>query len=114
MEEFLRVAHEDPKREEPLGQCEDTMKYETPKVGFNDNSPPFNEFAKKLRKTRTKSSPGPNGVPYVVYKRCPRVARLLWGYLKELWIKNVISDAWREAEGVFIPKEDGANSVDKF
>ena len=46
---------------------------------------------------------------------CPNVAKLLWGYLNELWKKiNVVSDAWREAEGVFIPKEDGAESVETF
>ena len=26
----------------------------------------------------------------------------------------MISESWRRAEGVFIPKEDGATSVDKF
>ena len=60
----------------------------------------------KLRKTRSKSAPGPNGVPYLVYKRCPGVARELWLYIKELWKRNIISNSWREAEGVFIPKEE--------
>ena len=50
----------------------------------------------------------------MVYKKCPKVAKLLWGYLREMWKKNSISDSWREAEGIFIPKEDGAKSVEKF
>ena len=90
------------------------MEYPPVETEFDDETPPFNEFVKKLRQTRSKSAPGPNGVPYLVYKRCPNVAKLLWGYLKELWKKNIISDAWREAEGVFIPKEDGAETVEKF
>lgn len=52
---------------------------------FNDDPPAYSEFAKKLRKTRSKSAPGPNGVPYLVYKRWPSVAKLLWGYLRLLW-----------------------------
>ena len=69
---------------------------------------------KRLRKTRAKSAPGPNGVPYVVYKRCPKVARQLWLYLKGMWKKNAISDSWRNAEGILIPKIDGASEIDKF
>ena len=77
-------------------------------------APIYNDFHKKLCKIRSKSAPGPNGVPYLVYQRCPGVAKLLWRYLKELWTRNVVSDAWREAEGVFIPKEEGGTSVDNF
>ena len=68
----------------------------------------------RIQKARNKSAPGPNGVPYLVYKKCPGLARLLFGYLKGLWRKNVISRTWREAEGVFIPKEDGAKEVKDF
>ena len=67
-----------------------------------------------MRKTRTKSAPGPNGVPYRVYKKCPKVARQLWQYVRELWERNEISESWRKAEGVFIPKEEGATEVGKF
>ena len=81
---------------------------------FNNEPPSFNEFKKRLEKTRTKSAPGPNGVPYLVYKRCPGVARLLWRYLKEMWSRNEISVTWRRADGVFIPKEDGATTVEKY
>ena len=31
-----------------------------------------------------------------------------------MWRKNAISKSWRKAEGIFIPKEDGATSVEKF
>ena len=80
--------------------------YEPTDLKFDDDPPAYNEFAKKLRKTRSKSAPGPNGVPYLVYKRCPGVAKLLWRYLRLLWSRKLISDSWREAEGVFITKEE--------
>ena len=71
-------------------------------------------ICQRLRRTRSKSAPGPNGVPYLVYKRCPGLARLLFSYMKGMWKKNAISNSWWKAEGIFIPKEDGATSVEKF
>ena len=114
VEQHLRETHCDPELGKEREELNDLIQYEDGDVEFNDNPPTYKEFAMKLRKTRSKSAPGPNGVPYLVYKRCPGVARLLWGYLRLLWRKNVVSDAWREAEGVFIPKEEGASVVKKF
>ena len=74
----------------------------------------FSEFMKRLRRTRSKSAPGPNGVPYIIYKRCHGVARQLWSYLRGMWKENSISNTWRKAEGILIPKVDGATLVDKF
>ena len=74
----------------------------------------MNAYKDKLKKTRSKSAPGPNGVPYLVYKRCPEIAKILFNYLRGLWVRNQISESWKEAEGVLIPKEDGASDVSKF
>ena len=102
------------KRNEERSLPEDLIQYEEPEFKFKNEVPSWSEFNKRLRRTRSKSAPGPNGIPYLVYKRCPGVAKLLWSYIKGMWRKNMISDAWRKAEGVFIPKEDGATSVEKF
>ena len=113
VEDHLKKAHSTKKefKEENLLTLRE---FDEPEVKFDDSQPSFRQFCNKLRKTRSKSAPGPNGVPYLVYKRCPGVARHLWQYLRDLWVRNKISDAWREAEGVFIPKEDGAKDVAKF
>ena len=50
----------------------------------------------------------------ILFIKCPGVVRDPWLYIKELWKRNIISNSWREAEGVFIPKEEGAKTVDKF
>ena len=104
----MKAAHSNPEKIREREDLDDLLEYEVTDLKFNDDPPLYREFAKKLRKTRSKSAPGPNGVPYLVYKRCPGVAKLLCNYLRLLWRRNVMSDAWREAEGVFIPKEDGA------
>ena len=114
VEQQLHKAHSDVKKDQELEVPDDLIQYDEPEIEFNNEVPTWAEFNKRLRKTRSKSAPGPNGVPYIVYKRCPEVARLLWLYLRGMWKKNMISESWRRAEGVFIPKEDGATSVEKF
>ena len=114
VEQQLHKAHSDVMKDQEMEVPDDLIQYDEPEVEFNNEVPTWAEFNKRLRKTRSKSAPGPNGVPYIVYKRCPEVARLLWLYLRGMWKKNMISESWRTAEGVFIPKEDGATSVDKF
>ena len=114
VEKHLHNAHSDPSRSEEKNEPEDLQEYEEPTVEFDNSLPSWREFNKRLRKARSKSAPGSNGVPYIVYKRCPGIARQLWLYLRGMWKKNEISEAWRKAEGIFIPKEDGATSVEKF
>ena len=114
VENHLRKAHEKNKGEESRENPEDMHEYREPDVEFDDEPPSWKEFNCLLRKTRNKSAPGPNGIPYIVYKKCPGVAKLLWGYLKGMWKKNSISKEWRKAEGIFIPKEEGAEDIDKF
>ena len=114
VEEHLQKAHSEEKRSEERDTAADLHEYSEPFVKFNDNLPSFGVLNKRLRRTRSKSAPGPNGVPYLVYKRCPGLARLLFSYMKGMWKKNAISNLWRKAEGIFIPKEDGATSVEKF
>ena len=47
-------------------------------------------------KVCSKSGPRPNGVPYIIYKRCPRVMKKLWLYLKTMWEDNVMTHRGRQ------------------
>ena len=114
VEDYLHKMHKCDEEKEAREIPEDLHKHAEPEVDFEDEVPTWKEFSNRLRKTRNKSAPGPNGVPYLVYKRCPGVAKLLWRYLKGMWKKNSISKEWRKAEGIFIPKEEGAEDVEKF
>ena len=114
VETFLENAHNDPRRSEPLQSLDTLWEFSEPEIPLKDNPPTLREFTEKLKKTRSKSAPGPNGVPYMVYKRCPEIAKIMFNYLRGLWVRNQISEAWKEAEGVLIPKEDGATDIGKF
>lgn len=69
---------------------------------------------KAVRKSRTVSAPGPNGVPYQLYKNPPDVVRFLWRLVRVVWKKKNIPKAWQRAEGVLISKEKNALNIDQF
>ena len=79
VEDYLRQTHGRKEEAERTDIPEDMFEYKEPEEQFDNELPSWKEFNSRLRKTRNKSSPGPNGVPYLVYKRCPGVAKLLWG-----------------------------------
>ena len=67
-----------------------------------------------VKAARTSAAPGPNGVPYTVYKRCPGILNLLWKVLRTIWRRGRVTDQWRQAEGVWIPKEEKSKEIDQF
>ena len=76
--------------------------------------PDYTEFEKKLKTRRNKSSPGPNGVPYTVYKRCEKLKRFLFGILTDLWRSKRIPRAWTIGESVLIAKTQDLKDPAKF
>ena len=72
------------------------------------------EASDVVKKARSGSAPGPNGIPYKVYKMCPMLLRRLWTLLKVIWRKGKVPDCWQQAEGIFTPKEKGSKHVTEF
>ncbi len=63
---------------------------------------------------RSSSAPGPSGVPYKVYKQCPKLLVRLWKILKVFWQRGKAAPQWRSAEGIWIPKEENASTIEQF
>ena len=47
--------------------------------------PSFKEFSLVLRKCKNSPSPGPNGIPHLVWKCCPSLARMLYTLVCRVW-----------------------------
>ena len=67
-----------------------------------------------IRKARAGAAPGPSGITYRVYKKCPRLTRRLWCLLKVVWRKKKLPPGWKKAEGVFCPKQENAREIEQF
>ena len=74
------------------------------KIKFSDSSFQFSDFECVLNSRRNGSSPGINGVPYKVYKRCPQTSSLLFKIFTSCLTQNVVPYYWRCANEVYIAK----------
>ncbi|XP_078583820.1 uncharacterized protein LOC144866333 [Branchiostoma floridae x Branchiostoma japonicum] len=114
VEEFLRQSHNDPLRNEPLDPSGKVGKAEEPKKQLNTDEPSWKEVNDVVKKARAGSAPGPSGIPYKVYKKCPLLLRRLWKLFRRIWVKGSMPVCWKEAEGCFVPKEENASTVSQF
>ncbi|XP_060086247.1 uncharacterized protein LOC132565620 [Ylistrum balloti] len=114
VEDHLRDMHSDPIRNENLPDYEKLIRPEEPEQPFDESEPKLKEVREVIRKARAGSSPGPNGVPYKVYKNCSRLTVRLWMYLRIVWRRGRLTDSWHQAKGCFIPKEENSELLNQF
>ena len=110
----LSNTFSDPSRDVELVNINSLISPEPPSVEFNDKPPTWKEIKEVVKADRTSVDAGPNGVPYKVYKRCPDILKLLWKVLQTIWRRGRVADQWRQAEGVWIPKEEKSKEIDQF
>ena len=90
------------------------MKPETLNKPFSDKTPTLEDKKKVVEKARANSASGPNGIPYFLYKKCPKVLAWLHKVLRSAWKNKKISTQWMKAEGIYIPKEQGSTTINQF
>ena len=57
-----------------------------------------------LSSRRNASAPGLNGIPYKVYKKCPRISKFLFKVFQACFKRCEIPIQWRSAQEIYIPK----------
>ncbi len=114
LEEHLEKMHSHPSRHKAAEVPPDIPPIEQPRHLMDVSPPKWKEVEATVRRARTSSAPGPNGVPYKVYKNTPDVLRFLWRLMRVAWVKQTIPKAWRRAGGVLIPKEEESTTISQF
>ena len=114
LDHHFRAAFIDPLGDKELAERSDLPEIPLPKVAFNEGVISIFDISQFLRKTRNRSAPGPNGVPYLVYKKCPGVLKVLHSLLKSAWTSGSVDKEWQKAEGIFIPKEKVSVDINQF
>ena len=108
LDDHLARTYGDPARQQPLGILEGLPECAPePSVAFDLTTVSKKEFEEVVKKARSKSAPGNNGIPYTVYKRCPGISKNLWDLLRSGYKLEEYPDNCRYFEGVYIPKADG-------
>ncbi|XP_026126685.1 uncharacterized protein LOC113108082 [Carassius auratus] len=114
VDHHLKQSYIDEYREQDLGPCRFLINPPAPALDFDGKEPGWKEIQEVVRRARENSAPGPSGVPHKVYKNCPRLLHRLWKILKVIWRRRRVADQWRQAEGVWIPKEEKSQKIDQF
>lgn len=112
--QHLSDTHSDSRREEDLPPCRGLPTTPEPSFQLNIKEPTLTEVRDTVRAARTSSAPGPSGVPYKVYKHCPRLLERLWRLIGVEWRRGKVAKQWRYAEGIWIPKEENASDITQF
>ena len=92
LEDHLFQTHHDPYRGEELPPFEGLTSVHEAKCAFNLGQIQLKEVQEVVEKGRANSSPGPNGLTYAVYKRCPKLLSRLWKLLKAIWIHQRVPE----------------------
>ena len=112
--QFFKKTYSDPDRthkyEAPLGM----PRPKPPSKPFNCAAPTFQEFSSICWKKSNSSSPGFNGIPYMVYKRCPTLRRILWRIERRCWTSIAVSRSWQIGRTRLFDKGKGTKDVDKM
>ncbi|XP_072047083.1 uncharacterized protein [Amphiura filiformis] len=114
LEDHLKETYSDQQRQVPMPNIAGLVKPTQPGVQFELAQPKLAEVEKFVNKARSASAPGPNGVPYKVYKKCGELRKFLWRLLRVVWRQDVVPLSWSTAEGVYIPKEECSNTLSQF
>ena len=114
VEEHLKAVHSDPDREVPLGIHPKLISPEEPEKPMDDSEPRLKEVMDIIKNARAGSAPGPNGIPYKVYKNCPKLTKRLWRLIRVVWRRGALPDCWLVADGCFIPKEEESVKLNQF
>lgn len=102
------------RREEDLPPCSELIRPPEPSIQFNIKESTLAEVRDIIRAARASAAPGPSGVPYRVYKHCPRHLERLWRLIRAVWQRGKVPKQWRHAEGVWILKEEDASGIAQF
>ena len=94
----------DPLFNTPLPPLEGLPSAPLPDFNFNNSSLKIEDFSFLLNSRRNGSSPGINGIPYKVYKKCPKIMSFLFKIFKSCAKLSCVPIQWRIASEVYIPK----------
>ena len=101
---YVREVASDPLKDVDLGPLPGLLDAPLPDIPFDVSKFKFSDFKYILRKTRNASRPGHNQIPYKVYKKCPELAKYLFGLFISVLKSGSTPLHWRLSDGIFLPK----------
>lgn len=95
VEEFVAESFSDPSRNEALPENCGFDSINPPTCPLSTELPSWIEVQEVVKHARSSSARGPSGIPYKVYKKCPKLLRRLWKLMRVIWSKETVPASWR-------------------
>ena len=114
LEQHLKNTYSDKTNKAPLPDMEGLRRPTAPGIQFDLSDIKKKEVDDFIKKARSKSKPGNDGVTYKVYKQCPRLRLRLFFLLREMWRSKDVAERWCIAEGIYLPKEEESKILGQF
>lgn len=114
VDSYLHDTYSDSAREKDLGECRVVINPPAPTTELKTKFPSWREVQTEVKAARNNSARGPNGVHYLAYKRCLTLLHRLWKILKVIWRRGNVTQQWRSAGGVWVPKEEKSTTIEQF
>lgn len=76
-----------------------------PALAFDADSPTMEELEYHIKRKPNSSAPGPDGIPYIIYKKCPSVRKHMLNIYKRIWTNREVPDCLGKAVFVLLPKK---------
>lgn len=114
LDEYLRTTYSDPRREVDLGHCDILIPSSEPTKPLKLWELQLKEVQQVVKKARAGAAPRPSGATYNIYKHCPLLLKRLWKILRVIWRRGKVPNQWKQANGVWIPKEENSEKIDQF
>ena len=108
------LSYADPDRTSDYNDFPDAPDVMPPSVPFPKQTPSFEEFGNCVRRARNGSAPGPNGIPYVVWKYCPSLKRRLYTICQKVWSTGKTPSSWSQAVIVLFHKSGTTSDPTNF
>ena len=106
-EKFFRQVYAD-RRNDPLPPPPlSLVSPSPPRVAFHQAQVTLSELRRVLRRKSNSSAPGPDGIPYTIYKRCEILQRVLVQLYNDVIRTGRVPPSWGVANIVLIPKPSG-------
>ena len=104
LDQFKFKNLSDPLRNFPLPQLDGLPPVPECNSPFDNSNLKIEDFVSLLNSRRNGSSPGLNGIPYKVYKKCPKIMSFLFKIFKSCTKLSYVPIQWRVASEVYVPK----------
>ena len=107
--EYFKQTYSDSDRSFTYQPPFDLPRPPLPEHPFNVQFASFEEFSTICWRKSNSSAPGPNGIPYLLYKRCPETRKILWSLLQRMWKEKFIPKEFQIGRVCLLAKSEDAS-----